>query len=308
MLTTIPTPMINQVYRQNLRQSQYTKLAYLVLHLYKFALPSSRNVAQVKSISWTAFAIYKKPNPRHQLLTHFLFTWFHKQLLTVTNWHGTNRQWQGHRGGADVWFYLLRYNIFTRLGVYPFVPTTRWASFNPRQLALLPWSRLASVEELPLPWEDYLNLEWSEYYRLGFQLRCFLPSSLPRWYTKVFTLRSYHYPVVYNTKSLFMLQSFRMVPLKQTFLFDELETARFSLTRRKKRLLKVFKTLLRLGRSRRLVTEFAILYRLQEQLQLEEDFSPAADFFQVKWEEYRRRTQIKLYLQKFKPVSIKGKR
>jgi hypothetical protein len=283
-----------RLYRQILCQTHYTRLPYSVQAIYKFALVAPQHVPQVKSLNWAAFMVpkvtalqSKKPTMRHQLLLHFLFTWFNKQLLN-TNWHSTAQQWGGSAPTSEgLWFYLLRYNFLTSLRIYPFVPTQAWGHLHPRQLTGLSWARLLDSTDLPLPFEDYLNLEFAESYRLGFRLRCSLPTAaLPRWYTKVFTLRSHHYPTVYEPKLLPVLQGLSLVPLKTPYLFDELATARFSMDTRKKRLLMIFKALLKMGRQRSLITEYAIQYRLKEQLYDLVERSEAAQFFQTRWYSY----------------------
>jgi hypothetical protein len=282
-----------RLYRQILCQNHYTQLPYSVNAIYKFALVTPQHVPQLKSVNWSAFMVNKvtalnnkKPTARHQLLLHFLFTWFHKQSLTL-NWHSSANQWWGSSHNTDLWFYLLRYNFLANLRIYPFVPTTAWGNLHPRQLTGLAWARLLDTSDLPLPLEDYLSLEFAEQYRLGFRLRCSLPAkTLPRWYTKVFTLRSHHYPTVYEPKLLPILQGLSLVPLKTPYLFDELATARFSMDTRKKRLLMIFKALLKMGRQRTLITEYAVAYRLKEQLYTLVDRSEAAQFFQTRWYSY----------------------
>jgi hypothetical protein len=280
-----------RLYRQVLCQAQYTQLPYSVQAIYKFALVDAQQVPQVKALTWAAFRVEpagvfntKKPARQHQLWLHFLFSWFQKQLLPV-EWHSTAEQWQATAAPAGLGFYLLRYNFLAQARVYPFVPTANWAQLHPRQLTSLPWTRLLDWTDLPLPLEDYLTLE-AEQYRCGFRLRCHVPTTLPRWYTKVFTLRSHHYPTVYEPKLLPVLQGLSLVPLKTPYLFDELATARFSMDTRKKRLLMIFKALLKLGRQRKLITEYALAYRLHEQLYSLAEQSPAAHFFQTRWFSY----------------------
>jgi len=174
------------------------------------------------------------------------------------------------------------------LGLYPFVPTTQWRDVNPSQTFLLPWTKLTNLTtDLPLFLEDYLELEFEEFYRLGFQIRTHLPMGLPRRYGKTYILRTHHFPTLYNYGTLSMVELFSKVPLKNDFFFDDLATARYSImTAYKKQLLAVFKTFIKLGRRPQLITEYSILYRLKQQLYLKAGLSEAADFFQSKWEYY----------------------
>ncbi len=276
---------VQRLYQQTLRQSHYTNLAYTVLSVYKFALHSFNSVPKLKNMTLLSFSLNKKPSTRYLLFTHFLFNWFHKQQAIV-NWGANSNFWSANVYNSELWFYLLRYNFLANLKVFPFVPTVQWRQFYPRRTFLLPWTRLLVKEDLPLPFEDYLTLEFSDYYRLGVQLNCQLPTNLPAWYSKVFTLRSHHFPVVYEKKILPLLYAFSLVPFKVPYLFDELRTARFSMDTRKKRLLHVFKTLLKMGRQRQLLTEYVVIYRLQEQLEMLPKVSPAADFVKEKWSKY----------------------
>lgn len=275
-----------RLYRQTIRQSQFTNLPYTVMALYKFALLSTSDVPKVKAVNWLAFTIKKKPYNRYQIFTHFLFNWFTKQLLSNTHWESGSQQWRGTASNSNLSFYLLRYNFFPHQKLYPFVPTTGWSSLYPRQTALLNLPAHLSYHDLPFPFEDYFTLEFADFYRLGFQVRSSLNRLAPRWYSKVFLLRSFHYPVVYDVKQLPVLHALSLVPLKVPYVFDELATARFSMDTRKKRLLMVFKAFLKIGRHRSVLTEYNLQYRLKEQLFVLSESSPAAQFFLDKWLDY----------------------
>jgi hypothetical protein len=276
-----------QLYAQILCQGTFTHTYYTVLTIYKFFFNNTQQLPKVKSTNLVAFNLNKKAHKRHYLLTHLLFTWFNKQL-TNESWQGGSQQWQGLFTNAALGFYLLRYRYLSTLGIYPFVPTAQWREVNPSQIFLLPWTKLSNLTtDLPLFLEDYLELEFEEFYRLGFQIRTHLPTGLPRWYGKTYLLRTHHFPVLYNYTTLPMVELFSKVPLKNNFFFDDLATARYSImTAYKKQLLAVFKTFIKLGRRPQLITEYPILYRLKQQLYLKAGVSEAADFFQSKWEYY----------------------
>lgn len=271
-----------RLYRQELCQSQYTKLQFIVLYIRKFLVAENSSRPAVRNATWVSFINKKAPTANHQLLALFLLLWYGGLRHQTVAWGVTSKQWHLASNPA-INFYLLRYAVLPQMDIHYFVPSReKWSSVNPAHTSLITWQKFLQIEdgEFPIAMEDYFEVEES-FYHIGFQLRCFLPSVGAPRYLKAFLLRAQHYPTVYEPADLFMLEALSLIPHNQVCLFDEISTARYSITPRKKRLLTVYKIMLKFGRSKKAVVEHSIKTRLIEQLTLQN--SPAADFFQHKW-------------------------
>jgi hypothetical protein len=272
-----------RVYAQVLRQKRYTALPHAVLCLQKFGAPERTWVPAVRQVSWAAGTQRPKLPRRHLLLIHLLLTWLTKQAAPLV-WHPGRRVWSSTSDHGELVFYELRYRMLPLAKHYPFVPTLAWRKINPRALALFPAFRSLTLTPFPLFVREFLQIFTADNNRFSFSIRCRLPVPLPPWYSKVLTLRTHHYPVVYDKKTLRLLVRLSLTPLKEGLVFDEI-TGKHN-TARKARLAYIFKTLLGLGRKRAVVVEPAVYWRIVEQMQKLPGQSTGADFFQKKWFAY----------------------
>lgn len=274
-----------RLFEQLLCQRHYTRGAYTQMAVYKFFLPQVQRVPRLTGITFQAFTLNKRAISRFQRFNHYLFLLFHQQQVEL-QWLRLGELWQAVPSNPELFSYLLRYQWLAYLNVFPFVPNEEWRKYHPRQTWALPWLEyLPVLEDFPLIIEDYLFLEFENQYRLTTRLFVHKDPALPKWYAKVFALRRLHYPVTYNPKRhLPLLTVLRQFPLTTPLTFDHVASGgKRNVDWGKKRLLKTYMTLLKLRKTPRLITEYAINYRLNEQLTLSEDERPAATHFQFKW-------------------------